>query len=181
MKNIALVSGCVVIAFGLVFLLSGDDVNDVKNYPSTGTGVIAFGDSLVYGVGSKNNAGFVVPLSKLIGEPIKNYGRSGDTTAQGKERLPQVLAENPHPKVVILLLGGNDYLRRVPSSETFANLRSMIIDIQRTGAIVLLLGVRGGIVGDSFEEKFDSLAEETGSAYVSDVLSGLYGGGISYE
>lgn len=173
MKRILIGVGIVIVIIGGFFLFREERV--IKNYPSNGTGVIAFGDSLIVGVGSTHKTGFVGLLQNLIKEPIRNYGRSGDTTAQGKERLPEMLAENPHPKVVIVLLGGNDYLRRVPSSETFANLRSIITDIQRTGAVVLLLGVRGGIVGDAFEEKFELLAEETGSAYVSDVLEGLYG------
>jgi acyl-CoA thioesterase I len=148
---------------------------DVKNYPSSGEGIVAFGDSLVEGVGSKNGTGFVGPLSSMLREPIKNYGRPGDTTAQGLERLPQVLSENPNPKVVLVLLGGNDYLRKVPIEQTFSNLRSIITDIQKTGAVVVLLGVRGGALGDKFESRFEALADEMKVGYVSDVLSGLYG------
>lgn len=165
----------VLLLVGGIFYFFLSTSYDVKNYPSNGDGVIVFGDSLVEGVGSKNGTGFVGPLSSLIGMPIKNYGRSGDTTAQGLERLPVMLGENPHPKVVLVLLGGNDYLQKVPIEQTFANLRTIIADIQKTGSVVIVLGVRGGAIGDKFEEHFDILAREMKVGYVSDVLSGLYG------
>ncbi len=147
----------------------------VKNYPSRGSGIIAFGDSLVEGIGSKKGAGFVEPLSRLIGEPIKNYGHSGDTTAEGLLRLPSILAENPHPKIVLVLLGGNDYLQKVGVEQTFTNLRTIVANIQGTGAVVIVLGIRGGALGDKFEGHFDTLAHDMKVGYVSDVLSGLYG------
>lgn len=144
----------------------------IKNYPSNGTDIVAFGDSLIFGVGAtSDNSNFVSILSRRIGKPIVNLGVSGNTTEDGLARLNQL--DRYKPKVVILLLGGNDYLRKVPIDTTFNNLEKIIKNIQSRGSVVLLLGVRGGIVTDKFDERFEELAEKTGSAFVSNVLDGL--------
>jgi lysophospholipase L1-like esterase len=145
----------------------------IHNYPSSGTDIIAMGDSLVWGQGSDQGKDFVSLLSQKIGEPIVNLGVPGDTTENGLSRLSGL--DIYHPKVVILLLGGNDYLKRVPIDDTFSNLGKMIEDIQRRGAIVLLLGVRGGVIDDHFAPRFKALSEKYGTAYVTDVLAGLLG------
>ena len=80
-----------------------------------------------------------------------------------------------NPKVVMLLLGGNDFLKRVPKHEMLSNLEQIITAIQNKGAVVILLGVRGGLITDSYESDLRSLAEKTGSAYVPNVLKGLIG------
>jgi len=134
---------------------------------------VAFGDSLVAGVGATAGDDFVSLLSTRIGEPIINLGVSGDTTAAALSRLDQVQAADP--RIVIVLLGGNDYLRRIPKADTFANLETIIQSVQNTGAVVLLLGVRGGVVRDEYEDEFERLVKEYNVAYVEDVLSGLIG------
>lgn len=145
----------------------------IANYPSQGTDIIAFGDSLVEGLGSTSGNDFVAQLSQKIGQPIINLGHAGDTTAQGLARINELDTYNP--KVVILLLGGNDYLRKVPENITRENLIKIIENIQERGAIVLLLGVRGGLFADRFEVVFEDLSKEYRTAYVSDVLGGLFG------
>lgn len=146
----------------------------VTNYPSQNTGpIIAFGDSLVEGVGATAGNDFVSVVSKRIDEPILNLGRAGDTTRDGLERLDTVLAEEP--KLVLLLLGGNDYIRKISPEETFANLGTMIESIHDTGAMVVLLGVRGGLLTDSYKRQYQAVADEYQVAYVPDVLDGLFG------
>lgn len=163
------VSGAIFLGI-LFFTFSGD--GEVKNYPSKGTDIIAFGDSLIEGVGaSSDETNLVSLLSKKIGRPIANLGVSGNTTRDGLARLSQL--DRYKPKVVILLLGGNDYLRKIPEEETFSNLEKIIKDIQGRGAMVLLLGIRGGLLTDKFDDKFEDLSSETKTAFVSNVLSGL--------
>ena len=146
---------------------------EVRNYPSRGTDIIAFGDSLVAGVGSSPGHDFVSLLSQKIDQPIINLGVSGETTAGGLARLNELDAYQP--KVVILLLGGNDYLRRIPRVQTFENLTEIVESIQAKGAIVLLLGIRGGLLNDRFDTEFKKLRNTHDTAYVSDVLEGLLG------
>ncbi|OGG57719.1 hypothetical protein A2765_06525 [Candidatus Kaiserbacteria bacterium RIFCSPHIGHO2_01_FULL_56_24] len=146
---------------------------EVRNYPSGGTDIIAFGDSLIAGVGASPGRDFVSLLSQKIGQPIVNLGVSGDTAAGGLARLSELDAYNP--KVVIVLFGGNDYLRRVPQAQTFENLTEIVGSIQAKGAIVLLLGIRGGLLNDRFDTEFKRLRNTHDTAYVSDVLDGLLG------
>lgn len=168
-----MVAGVAVLALaGLAYWLLRP-APEVRNYPSQGTDIVAFGDSLVEGVGATRGNDLVSLLSARIGAPIVNLGESGDTTAQGLARLNEL--DPYHPKVVILLLGGNDYLQRIPEAQTFENLGNIIENIEGRGAIVLLLGVRGGVLQDHFANEFERLSDTYETAYVSDVLSGLIG------
>ncbi|OGZ10749.1 MAG: hypothetical protein A3C93_05530 [Candidatus Lloydbacteria bacterium RIFCSPHIGHO2_02_FULL_54_17] len=172
MKKYGFILGAAALIVVLSFrFFSTEDI--VRNYPSAGTDIIAFGDSLVQGVGATAGNDFVSLLSREVGQPIVNFGVSGNTTADGLARIGEL--DRYRPKIVILLLGGNDHLRKVPETETFANLAALIENIQARGAVVLLLGIRGSLLGDKFEEEFERLHEEYQTAYVSDVLSGLFG------
>lgn len=169
-KLIIIVLSIALVVFGIRFFTRS---TPVTNYPSKGTDIIAFGDSLVQGVGATGGNDFVSLLSKKIGEPIINLGHSGDTTADGIARLAELDAYNP--KVVILLLGGNDHLRKIPAEDTQKNLAVLIENIQSRGAVVLLLGVRGGLFRDNFDAMFEELKDTYHTAFVSDVLGGLFG------
>lgn len=169
-RNIFFAGGIILVLFvgGYFFFFSSQKIT---NYPSGGTDVIAFGDSLVEGVGS-TGGGFVPLLSKKIGVPVINLGRSGETTDKGLARVGDVLAY--HPKVVMVLFGGNDALQRLSREQTFKNLSEIISRIQSKGAIVVLLGVRGGLLSDAYSSDFKTLSKQYGVAYVSDVLSGIF-------
>lgn len=145
----------------------------ITNYPPKEGPIVAFGDSLVAGVGAPKGADFVTLLSSKIHEPIIQAGVPGDTTADGLLRLDEVLEHQP--RMVILLLGGNDYLRKMPKEETFTNLKRLIVRMQESGAVVVLLGVRGGILADGYNTSFETLAEEMHVVYVEDVLDGIFG------
>lgn len=158
------------IVFGFLYF---SRTTPITNYPSKGTDVVAFGDSLVEGAGSTEGNDFVSLLSKKIGEPIINLGHSGDTTEEGIARMGEL--DEYHPKVVLLLLGGNDHLRQIPVPDTHKNLAVLIENIQARGAVVLLLGVRGGLFNDRFGKEFENLRDTYHTAFVSDVLGGLFG------
>ena len=153
-----------------IFFASSDTVT---NYPSDGTTIVAFGDSLVEGVGASSGSDFVSVLSRQMGEPIVNLGVRGDTTADALLRLDQVLAQDP--QVVMVLLGGNDYLQQIPKTETFANLKQIVATIHDSGAVVILLGVRGGLLRDGYQGDYEDVAQSLGTAYVPNVLDGLFG------
>src|SRR3989344_718364 len=164
----------VILIFGGVWWFLARNGYEIKNYPSGGTNIIGFGDSLVQGVGATDGNDFVSLLSKELGITIINKGRAGDTTETALARIEQdVLLYDP--KAVLVLLGGNDFFKRIPKGEMLANLREIITRIQARGAVVVLLGVRGGLITDTYEEELKNLAKETGSAYVPNVLSGLLG------
>ncbi len=170
MKVLVIVLGLVI--FGLIYLVFFGGNKEITNYPPTGTSIVAFGDSLIEGVGATEGNDLVSLLEKRTNTQIINLGKSGDTTRDGLLRLNEVSKQDP--KIVLLLLGGNDYLRKIPQEETFSNLGKIIEEVQAGGAVVVLLGVRGGLLNDNYEEDFKDLAEDYGTAYVSDVLSGVF-------
>ena len=135
--------------------------------------IVAFGDSLVAGQGATTPGGFVSLLSAQAGVPILNFGRGGDTTAAALTRIDAALAAKP--SVVLVLLGGNDALRRVPSPTTEANLDAIIGRFQGAGAEVVLLGVMGDLFNDPYPDMFERLAKKHDVELVSNVLAGLLG------
>ena len=142
-------------------------------YPQNGTSIVVFGDSLAAGKGAGDGNDIAAQLSRAIDRPVINLGVSGDTTADGLERLDELLATDP--RVVIIILGGNDTLKRIPIEQTFANLEKLIIMIQRTGAAVILVGEPGGLYGSRYADEYERLAETYRTFYVPNILSGLIG------
>src|SRR3989344_4700791 len=84
-----------------------------------------------------------------------------------------VLEKNP--KLVIVLLGGNDFLTEVPPDETFLNLGEIIDKIQARQAAVLLVGVRGGVLDDPYKQRFEELAKTKNVSYIPNILDGVIG------
>jgi acyl-CoA thioesterase I len=166
-----IVSVCL-LAGTIVYLLC-ESQWPVRNLDSDGETIVAFGDSLVSGTGTTEGGDFVSVLSQRIGEPIVNLGKRGDTTATALTRIDDVLNQNP--KLVIILLGGNDFLTGVPIDTSFSNLSALVTRIQDHGAAVLLLGVRGGLLRDTYNSRFEKFARDHQAAFVPNVLHGLIG------
>lgn len=149
----------------------------IRNASPTGRTVVAFGDSLTAGWRMEAGEPYPEQLSRLMGVSILNKGVSGNTTADGLARIEQdVLAHEP--RVVLLCLGGNDMLRRVPPDQHFGNLKQAIERIQQGGALVILMGTEGYpalMGGVDYGERYRTLAEQTGSVYVPDLLDGVIG------
>lgn len=122
-----------------------------------GTTIIAFGDSITNGYGVAQGKEYVSLLSQSFGEPVINLGKNGDTTYEALLRIDEVLKRDP--KLVIIFLGGNDVLRRIPATETFANLAQIIEKIQTTDARIVLVAVPGSVIGDIFKNEFENLED----------------------
>lgn len=156
----------------VIYFFFGNMYTPLVNYPPKNNTIVAFGDSLIEGRGSTGGNDMVSLLSKKIKKPIINLGVSGNTTGEGLARIEEVVKINPG--TVIVLFGGNDYIRNIPKDEVFANLNKIISTLQSNGSFVILLGVRGGAIRDTFKSSFEDLAKEKGVAYVSDVLSPVF-------
>jgi len=111
-----------------------------------GSAVLALGDSLTYGYGANPTESYPARLAELTGWTVTNGGVSGDTSAQALARLPELLREHT-PRLVIISIGGNDFLRRQPENETRTNIRAIIQACKAAGAKTLLVGVPGVGVG----------------------------------
>jgi acyl-CoA thioesterase-1 len=105
-----------------------------------GATVLALGDSITHGTGAAGPASYPAVLAALTGWNVVNAGVPGDTSAQALARTPPLLAEH-EPALVIVSIGGNDFLRRLPEAETQANVRRICELARAAGAQVLLVAV----------------------------------------
>ncbi|HXG29517.1 MAG TPA: arylesterase [Nevskiales bacterium] len=133
-------AGCAVLAALLLALTAcGADPPGLPRLASDAT-VLAFGDSLTYGTGAKEDESYPEVLSQIIGREVINAGVPGETTAGGLARLPRVL-EEIRPDLVILCLGGNDFLRKQDPAQTRTNLERMIQMVRGAGVPLVLVAV----------------------------------------
>lgn len=135
--------------------------------------IVAFGDSLVSGYGASEGKDAFSVLSDLSGVPIRNFGVSGDTSVRSLARIETVLAEKPD--IVIVLVGGNDALQRLPVSETEAAIGSIVERIKAEGSSPILVGIIGGFPTDPYAPVFERVSREYGVPLVPDILAGLIG------
>jgi acyl-CoA thioesterase-1 len=106
--------------------------------------IAAFGDSLSAGFGVDAGLSYPDFLQTKLNEAgykyrVINAGISGDTTSDGLARVGAVIAAKP--QIVVLEFGGNDGLRGLPLARTRANLDSMIVELKKAGARVVLAGI----------------------------------------
>jgi acyl-CoA thioesterase I len=145
--------------------------------------IAAFGDSLSAGYGVEPGKSFPDDLQRLIDAAgfryhVVNLGVSGDTTTDGVERLPSVLAA--HPAIVILEFGGNDGLRGLPVTSARKNFAQMIEALQKTHIEILLAGMTlprnyGPEYIRSFEQIYIDLAKQYKVARIPFLLEGVGG------
>jgi len=103
-----------------------------------GSTVLALGDSLTAPHGVKPGEDWPTLLAQKTGWVVVNAGVSGDTSAGALARLPALLDEH-NPQLVLVSLGGNDMLRKLPQAQTVANLGSMLELVKARGARAVLL------------------------------------------
>ncbi len=128
--------------------------------------VLVWGDSLSAAYGIPKEKGWVNLMRQTLGDEFEviNGSISGETTQGGLTRLPHALKKNT-PNYVILELGANDGLRGLPPSITHNNLRKIIEKVKKTGAKVILLGMKippnyGLAYSNKFEAVFKALADK---------------------
>jgi len=101
--------------------------------------VLAFGDSLTHGTGAAEDESYPAQLESLIGRRVVRAGVPGEVTAQALARLPQSLDEHS-PRLLLLCIGGNDFLRQLGAQQAEANVRAMVKLARGRGIDVLLIG-----------------------------------------
>jgi acyl-CoA thioesterase-1 len=154
------------------FACGGENFDKIRNIGSTGETIICFGDSLTEGVGAGEGEDYPSALSRHLATPVVNAGRRGDTTADALERLSDaVLSKNP--RLVILLLGGNDFLRQLPPVQTRKNLEEIVRQVQARGAMVAIAGLKLGWFTDEYGAMFEEMAAQSGALYIPQVLKGI--------
>ena len=139
------------------------------------TKILIVGDSLSAEYGLPRGTGWVSLLDKRLSSQqaswsLINASISGETTAGGQARLATLLKTH-QPQIVIIELGANDALRGLQLQTTEKNLRQMIQTSKKSGARVLLLGMRippnyGADYSNQFFRLFAKLAESEQIEYV---------------
>jgi len=132
--------------------------------------ILAFGDSITYGVGAAAEESYPVVLAQLLGCRVVNAGVSGEVTDDGLRRYPEVLAENA-PDLVILCLGGNDMLRKRPREGMKQNLDAMIAMTRERGIDLILVAVPEPGLLLSPPDLYAELAKKHGVPCARDVVS----------
>jgi acyl-CoA thioesterase I len=148
--------------------------------------ILALGDSLTAGFGLPRQQGFVPQLEAYLRRQglrahIVNAGVSGDTAAQGRQRLAWTLdGLEDRPQLAIVALGANDMLRGLPPAETRAALNAIIEELKRRNIRVLIAGmVAAPNLGPDYAREFNAiypdLAREHGAALMPFFLEGVGG------
>lgn len=124
---------------GLFSVCSCRKTPQIAKLPSDSV-ILAFGDSITFGTGAATTESYPSILEKRIGRRVVNAGVPGEVTAEGKVRFASVLDEF-NPALILLCLGGNDFLRHQDESDTAKNLRAMITLAHNSGIGVVLIAV----------------------------------------
>ena len=164
------------LAFALLALLSACGQPGARLPALPGDAVVlAFGDSLTFGTGASPGEDYPSRLSARISRKVVNAGIPGETSGEGRERLPAVLDE-VKPQLVLLCLGGNDMLRHQSRDAMHQNLAAMVAEIRSRGMSVMLLAVpEPSLIGLSAEPGYAALAKAQKLALEEDALSDIIG------
>ena len=145
--------------------------------------IVAVGDSLTEGHGVDENQNYPSKLQRRLDSAgykyrVINAGISGETSAQGLDRIEPVLAL--HPAIVIVELGANDGLRGLPIETTRRNLAAAVSRCQSAGARVVVAGMEmppnyGPQYTSAFRNVFKNVANEYHAALIPFFLEGVGG------
>jgi len=134
--------------------------------------IIAFGDSLTFGIGSKNGNTYPKYLTDSSGYKVINSGISGETTSQGLKRF-QAILDKHSPELVILLEGGNDILRNQAANKIKQNLAEMIEIALQDHIAVILIGVPEKKLFSDSASFYSELADQYNLVFSDNLLSDL--------
>ena len=141
-----------------------------------GATVLAFGDSVTFGTGAAEGEDWPTLLAAKTGWEIINAGIPGDTAEAGKARIAPLLDEH-RPALVIVEIGGNDFIRRRSQAAVKEDLRHILRTVNQAGAQAVLvavpelslLGVVAGRPSDA--PLYEALAAEEGVPLIGDVFA----------
>jgi len=160
----------------LALLLAAACGQPKENALPAGTRVLALGDSLTAGTGVAPDEAWPALLAARTGWIVVNAGVSGDTSAGALQRLPALLEEHS-PALVLVTLGGNDMLRKLPQGQTVANLGQILTLVKASGAKAVLLATpKPSIAGAVFNnlsaaDFYRTLAKENQVPLIEDALA----------
>lgn len=148
-----------------------DYAGSIRNSPPPNPRIYMLGDSLTYGSGADPGKDLPTLLAQLIHRNVTNGGIPGETSGSVLSRVDEVIERRPG--TLIILLGGNDVLQKVPAEQVEQNLGSIIDRAQSAGSMVVVVGMNGRPF-DGYSKMYARLAAEYECVLVPDVLSGIF-------
>jgi len=144
--------------------------------------VLILGDSLSAGYGIKQGKNWTDLLQRRLDQnnnavKIVNASISGDTTANGLNRLSAAV-EQFAPELIIIELGGNDGLRGLPIGHIMKNLDAMIQIGMASGAQIILMEISippnyGKKYTQAFSQIYPDLAEQYSVQLIPFILNDI--------
>lgn len=136
-------------------------------------GIVVLGDSLAAGTGAGPGESWPERVGEALGCNVVNAGVPGNTTADGLARLGPLL--DAKPRIVVVELGGNDFLRKLDRAQTERNLDSILEKVVAAGAIPVVTGLELGAFVDEYGPVYARVARRRGAVLVPDLLGGVLG------
>ncbi len=137
--------------------------------------IVAFGDSLTAGFGLLEKESYPYLLQEKLKADgydyeVINAGVSGDTSIGGLERIDWVL-EQENVRVLILELGANDLLRRMPVAKMKKNLGQIIEKAQAKKIKILFCGMLAPPnIGAEYQRDYTATFPDLASEYKVEFL-----------
>jgi acyl-CoA thioesterase I len=153
--------------------------------PSNKKAIVFFGNSLTAAYNLSPEQGFPALIQLKIdslGLPYTcvNAGLSGETTADGVNRIDWVLQQPMD--VFVLELGGNDALRGLPITESVKNLQAIVDKVKaaRPGCKIIIAGMLappnlGATYTNAFRDMYPALAQKNGALLIPFLLENVGG------
>lgn len=145
--------------------------------------LVCFGDSLTAGYGADPGQSYPDYLRADLDTMgykyrVLNRGVSGNTTKDGVERLPGIVALKP--AIVVVEFGGNDGLRGLRIENSRANLDKIVSALKASGTKVVLAGITlppdyGPDYIKQFTDTYSLLAQKYQVPLLPFILNGVFG------
>lgn len=158
-----------------------------KRDPSKVITIVALGDSLTAGYGLSRKQAYPALIAEKMRNAgyefeVVNAGWSGDTTAGGLRRLPELLRTRKKFDIFILELGINDAFRGVSIEQMRANLQAIIDQVRarHPDVAIVIAGMQLPLSSSedyvsAFGGMFGALAEKNRAALIPYLLEGVGG------
>jgi acyl-CoA thioesterase-1 len=184
---IGIMLAVIIVFFGaFYFFINKSNVSKKEINTTTSKGletILAFGDSLTYGLNVETVDSYPLVLDRKIKEEgfsnyeVVKFAKSGDTSEMGLAKVDKALSDFK-PDLVLLEFGANDFLQKIPAETAYKNISSMIEKIKAERVQVVLIGIEppsllpNSLTGE-YKKIYRDLANEYGIVYVKNFLDGV--------
>lgn len=155
-----------------LFCLCACAKKEITNYPPKAGPIVVFGDSITYGYGVKAEEAYPALLAKSWNREVINLGVSGDTSLNGSARKEDL--KNLEPSFVLIEFGGNDFLKKVPKTQTQKALEEIVDYVHSIGAIAVLVDTGGYGPMDTYTKINKQIAKQKNTLYIDGIMKDIF-------